>query len=58
MKNPRVEELKKKIEELETTLFYLDMIDMWTSEQRTKYEVLSKEIKELKMLVVKEIVEQ
>ena len=57
MKNPRVEELKKKIEELETTLFYLDMIDTWTSEQRTKYEVLSNEVKELKMLVVKEIVE-
>ena len=32
MKNKKVEELKRKIEDLEETLFYIEMIDHWTRE--------------------------
>ena len=57
MKNKRVEELKRKIEDLEETLFYIEMIDHWTREDNESYEKYSKQIKELKALLVQEIVE-
>lgn len=57
MKNTRVEELKRKIEELEDTLFYIDMIDHWTQKDKEHYNKYSKQIKELKELLIKEIVE-
>ena len=57
MKNKRVEELKRKIEDLEETLFYIEMIDHWTREDSESYEKYSKQIKKLKALLVQEIVE-
>ena len=56
MKNKRVEELKRKIEDLEETLFYIEMIDHWTREDSEMYDKYSKQIKELKALLVQEIV--
>lgn len=57
MKNKRVEELKRKIENLEETLFYIEMIDHWTREDNEAYDKYSKQIKELKALLVQEIIE-
>ena len=57
MKNKKVEELKRKIEDLEKTLFYIEMIDHWTREDSETYDKYSKQIKELKALLVQEIVE-
>ena len=57
MKNKKVEELKRKIEDLEETLFYIEMIDHWTREDNEIYEKYSKQIKELKALLVQEIIE-
>ena len=57
MKNKKVEELKRKIKDLEETLFYIEMIDHWTREDNEIYEKYSKQIKELKALLVQEIVE-
>lgn len=57
MKNKKVEELKRKIEDLEKTLFYIEMIDHWTREDNEIYEKYSKQIKELKALLVQEIIE-
>lgn len=57
MKNKKVEELKRKIEDLEETLFYIEMIDHWTREDSEIYDKYSKQIKELKALLVQEIVE-
>ena len=57
MKNKKVEELKRKIEDLEETLFYIEMIDHWTREDSEIHEKYSKQIKELKALLVQEIIE-
>ena len=57
MKNKKVEELKRKIKDLEETLFYIEMIDHWTREDNETYEKYSKQIKEFKALLVQEIVE-
>lgn len=57
MKNKRVEELKRKIEDLEETLFYINMIDHWTRQDQESYEKYSKQIEELKKLLIQEIVE-
>jgi len=57
MKNKKVEELKRKIEDLEETLFYIEMIDHWTREDSETYDKYSRQIKELKALLIQEIVE-
>lgn len=57
MKNKKVEELKNKIEDLETTLFYIEMIDHWTRKDEELYDKYSQEINNLKAMLVKEIVE-
>ena len=57
MKNKKVEELKRKIEDLEETLFYIEMIDHWTRRDSEMYDKYSEQIKELKALLVQEIVE-
>ena len=44
-------EIKNKIEKLEESIFYLDMIDKWDDEIRIRYNELSKQIKELKTLL-------
>jgi len=57
MKNQKVEELKNKIEQLEDTLFYIEMIDHWTRKDEELYDKYSKQIQDLKAMLVKEIVE-
>ena len=57
MKNKRIEELKRKIEDLEETLFYINMIDHWTREDSECYDKYSKQIKELKEQLVQEVIE-
>lgn len=57
MKNKKVEELKRKIEDLEETLFCIEMIDHWTRENSEMYDKYFEQIKELKALLVQEIVE-
>lgn len=42
------EELLKKLEELENRLFLINMIDMWTNEDRRNLERVEKEILEIK----------
>jgi len=58
MKNNKVEELKNKIEKLEDTLFYINMIDHWTNEDRELYNKYSKQVQDLKAMLIKEIVEE
>ena len=58
IKNQRVKELKEKIEKLENTLFCIDLIDHWTKEDYELQDKYSKELKELKNLLVQEIVEE
>ena len=57
MKNNKVEELKKKIKDLEETLFFIDMIDHWTKENKENYDKYSKQVQELKQLLIEEIVD-
>ena len=52
MKNKKVKELKRKIKYLKESLFYIEMIDHWTREDNEIYEKYSKQIKELKALLV------
>lgn len=42
------EELLKKLNELENRLFLINMIDMWTNEDRRNLEKVEKEILEVK----------
>lgn len=42
------EELLKKIDKLETILFYIDMKDHWEEEDRKSYSQKSKELREAK----------
>lgn len=42
------EELLKKLNELENRLFLINMIDMWTNEDRKNLEKVEKEILEVK----------
>lgn len=42
------EELLKRLEELENRLFLINMIDMWTNEDRRNLERVEKEILEVK----------
>lgn len=42
------EELLKKLNELENRLFLINMIDMWTNEDRRNLEKVEKEILEIK----------
>lgn len=55
MKNEKLELLNKRIEELEKTIFYLDMIDHWTNEDRELSNKYDKELRELKELVIQEL---
>lgn len=51
----KIKELKRKIEELENTLFFINMIDHWTREDSEAYDKYSKQITELKRLLVEEV---
>ncbi len=51
----KVQELKRKIEELENTLFFIEMIDHWTKEDQDAYDKYSNQITELKRLLIGEV---
>ena len=51
----KVQELKRKIEELENTLFFIEMIDHWTREDQEAYDKYSNQIAELKRLLIGEV---
>lgn len=51
----KVQELKRKIEELENTLFFINMIDHWTKADQEAYDKYYQQITELKRLLVEEI---
>lgn len=51
----KVQELKRKIEELENTLFFIEMIDHWTREDQEAYDKYSNQITELKRLLIGEV---
>ena len=51
----KVQELKRKIEELENTLFFIEMIDHWTREDQDAYDKYSNQIVELKRLLIGEV---
>ena len=55
MRNQSIEELKKRIEDLEDSIFYINMIDRWTREDSELYDKYSKELRELKSLLIEEI---
>ena len=51
----KVQELKRKIEELENTLFFIEMIDHWTREDQEAYDKYYQQITELKRLLIGEV---
>ena len=57
IKNEKVIALKQKIEELEKTLFYINLIDHWTKEDYATKKEYENQLKELKDLLIEEIVE-
>ena len=57
MEKIKVKELKRKIKELEETIFFIDMIDHWTDKDANLYDKYNKELKQLKDLLIKSIVE-
>lgn len=57
MKNKKIEELKLRIEDLEKTLFYINMVDHWTREDREAYEMWSKKLQETKQMLTEALLE-
>lgn len=47
-----IADVKKRIEELEDVIFYLDMVDRWTQTQKDLFDKYNKELTELKALVI------
>lgn len=58
MNNEKLTKIKERIEWLESVIWSINMIDHWTREDRDIYDEYSEELKQLKKLVVKEIVAQ
>lgn len=58
MNNEKIIKIKERIEWLESVIWSINMIDHWTREDRDIYDEYSEELKQLKKLVVKEIVAQ
>ena len=51
-----IQDIKKRIEELEDVIFYLDMVDRWTQTQRDLFDKYNKELTELKAIVIETLV--
>ena len=54
----RIEEIKKQIEELEDRLFFLNMKDRWTMQDREKEMQLNLQLANLKKQLIEEQKEQ
>lgn len=50
-----IKALKKKIEELENTIFFLEMIDHWTSKDNELHNKYNEELRQLKSIVIEEL---
>jgi len=57
MTKERYEKIVKRIKDLEETIFYIEMIDLWTREDKEILERHEKELKELKAQIVKKVFE-
>ena len=57
MTKERYEKIVKKIKDLEETIFYIEMIDHWTREDKEILEKHEKELKELKAQIVEKVFE-
>lgn len=57
MTKERYEKIVKRIKDLEETIFYIEMIDYWTREDKEILERHEKELKELKAQIVKKVFE-
>lgn len=58
MTNERFEQITKRIEDLEERIFYIEMIDYWTYEDRELIHKYEKELKELKAKIVEKVFEE
>ena len=52
MKSLSVRELKESIEKVEEKIFFIDMIDHWTTQDINNYSKATEELKELKSLLI------
>lgn len=50
--------IKERIEWLEDVIWTIDLVDHWTSKDREYHDKYSKELKELKKLIINEIFEE
>ena len=57
MTKERYEEIVKRIEDLEETIFYIEMIDHWTREDEESFQKHNEELKKLKAQIVNQIFE-
>lgn len=57
MTKERYEKIVKRIKDLEETIFYIEMIDYWTREDKEILERYEKELKELKAQIVEKVFE-
>lgn len=57
MTKERYEKIVKRIKDLEETIFYIEMIDYWTREDKEILERHEKELKELKAQIVEKVFE-
>jgi len=58
MTNERYEQITKRIEDLEERIFYIEMIDYWTHEDRELIHKYEQELKELKAKIVEKVFEE
>lgn len=57
MTKERYEKIVKRIKDLKETIFYIEMIDHWTREDKEILEKHEKELKELKAQIVEKVFE-
>lgn len=55
MKEKNIKELQERIDQLESIIFNLDLIDHWTSKDTELFEKYNKELRQLKELVINEL---
>lgn len=51
-----IEDIKKRIEELEDVIFFLEMVDHWTQNQRELFDKYNNELTELKSIVIEALI--
>lgn len=56
MKEKNIKELQEKIDQLENIIFNLDLIDHWTKRDAELFEKYNKELRQLKELVINELI--